>query len=116
MNAYQVSFPFSSQFSNFDDWNGNFIIWFGEQPIPYHTEKDWRQTASAIAALSFFEVYPIPHPDTFKTWQEWADEVALIINGASTPQNSNQVSWLNNFGGLVSWINNSSVTVPWIKQ
>ena len=83
LNAYQQSFPFSTEFARFEDWNGNFLIWFGEQPIPYNTEERWQETASAIAALSFFEVYPIPFPETFETWQDWADEVAQLINGKS---------------------------------
>ena len=82
-NYYQQSFPFSTQFTKFEDWNGNLIIWFGEQPIPYNTEERWKETASAVAALPFFEVYPLPYPDTYETWQNWADEVAELINGKS---------------------------------
>ena len=82
-NVYQQSFPFSSQFTTFGDWNGNLLLWFGEQPIPYNTEERWKETASTVAELPFFEVYPIPYPDTFEKWQDWADEVALLINGKS---------------------------------
>lgn len=117
MNAYQQSFPFSSEFSRFEDWNGNFIIWFGEQNIPYNNDERWKETAKVIASTSFFEVYPIPFPDTFERWQDWADEVAMIINGTSV-QNGvpNQVFWINNYGAFVDWINNSSAVVPWVKS
>jgi hypothetical protein len=28
-------------------------------------------------------VYPVPLPDTFDTWQDWAKEFTEIINGPS---------------------------------
>ena len=111
--SYQQSFPFSSEFNSFEDWNGNFIIWFGEQNIPYNTEKNWRETASEIAGTAFFEVYPIPFPDTFERWQDWADEVTELINGASVINTPNGVLWINNAGSIVSWTNNSGETVIW---
>jgi hypothetical protein len=30
-----------------------------------------------------FGTYPVPSPDTYTTWQEWAREFTTIINGPS---------------------------------
>lgn len=111
---YQQSFPFSTEFSTFEAWNGNFIVWFGEQNIPYNTEVNWRDTAYGIAGESYFAVYPIPFPDTFATWQDWADAVAEIINGRSFSTNpDNTVVWLDNYGNQVVWTNDILQIIPW---
>lgn len=82
-NQFQSYFPFSSQYSTWEDWNGNLIIWYGQETIPTASEADWRQAAEDIAELPTFAAYPVPTPDSFETWQEWADEFSLTINGPS---------------------------------
>jgi len=64
-----------------EDWNGNFLHYFGEEPVMYGTEEDWRLVAKNISQLTTFESYPVPDPDTFKTWQEWASALSFILNG-----------------------------------
>ena len=83
LNIFQQYFPFSSQYSTWEDWNGNLIIWYGQESIPSGPEEDWRMIAEEVAELPTFSAYPVPTPGSFETWQEWADEFSQIINGPS---------------------------------
>lgn len=77
----EQSFPFGVDYMTWESWNGNFIQWFGEQPIPFNEEINWRETAAVIASLPQFAPYPLPMPDIFVNWQDWASEVTNILNG-----------------------------------
>jgi hypothetical protein len=66
-----------------EDWNGNFLHYFGEEPVMYGTEEDWKLVAKNISQLTTFESYPVPDPDAFTTWQEWASALSFILNGPS---------------------------------
>lgn len=79
----QQFFPFNPELSSWEDWNGNFIIYYGQINIPHDTEENWKNTASVIASTFTFSAFPIPTPDTYDNWQDWANEVTLIINGKS---------------------------------
>jgi hypothetical protein len=68
---------------SWEDWNGNLIMYFGEEPIPYSPEIDWKVTANNVAQLPTFASYPVPIPETYENWQDWALEFTLIINGPS---------------------------------
>lgn len=80
--AFQQFFPFGSNMS-WEDWNGNLLMFYGEEPIPYHPEIDWKNTAKSVVQLVAFEAYPVPDPELFENWQDWADEFTFIINGPS---------------------------------
>ena len=80
---FQQFFPFNPNGMSWEDWNGNFILYYGQEPIAYHPEEEWQIVAAQIASLPTFNVYPIPMPDSFETWQDWALEVTQIINGKS---------------------------------
>lgn len=79
----QQSFPFGTDYMSWDDWNGNFAMWYGEEPIPVLSEEEWYEVANAICQLPTFLAYPVPNPDGFETWQDWAGAVSIIINGPS---------------------------------
>lgn len=79
----QQSFPMGTNYMSWESWNGAFIEWFGEQPIPYNEEENWRDTAVVICGLPNFAVYAIPGNDLFETWQEWAETATGAINGPS---------------------------------
>lgn len=80
--AFEQFFPFGSNMS-WEDWNGNLLMFYGEEPIPYHDELNWKSTAKSVVQLATFEVYPVPDPELFENWQDWADEFTFIINGPS---------------------------------
>lgn len=80
--SFEQFFPFGSNMS-WEDWNGNLISYYGEEPIAYHEEINWRETARGVSQLTTFEVYPVPNPDVYENWQDWANEFTLIINGPS---------------------------------
>jgi len=79
--ALQKFFPFVPDYMSWEDWNGNMLVFFDEEPIPYNTEEDWLITANNVAQLPSFASYPVPSGDTFPDWQSWAREFSLIING-----------------------------------
>ena len=64
------------------DWNGNLLHYFGEEPIPYYAdENNWRSTANSVVSLPSFATYLPPDPNNYETWQDWANEFTIIING-----------------------------------
>jgi len=82
--AFQRFFPFIPTNMSWEDWNGNLAIYYSEEPIPYTSEADWLETARNVSQLPSFSVYPVPDPTLFATWQDWANEFTLIINGPSS--------------------------------
>lgn len=78
---FQQHFPFSPEFSTWEEWNGNYILWYGQNNTEYQPEENWRTAADQIMQSSIFSQYPVPDPALYETWQEWAAEFALIING-----------------------------------
>ena len=80
---FQQFFPFNPNGMSWEEWNGNFIIYYGQEPIAYHPEEQWQVAAAQIASLPTFTVYPIPMPDSFENWRDWALQVTTIINGKS---------------------------------
>ena len=81
--AFQQFFPFTPNGMSWEDWNGNLIMFYGQEPIGYNTEDQWRETARGVGQLTTFEVYPVPNPDGYENWQDWALEFTEIINGPS---------------------------------
>lgn len=81
--AFQQFFPYTPNGMSWEDWNGNLIMFYGQEPIGYHPEDQWRETARGLNQLTTFEVYPIPSPDAYENWQDWALEFTEIINGPS---------------------------------
>ena len=80
---FNVFLPSIPEYMSWDDWNGTFVIYYGQEPLPILPEDQWREAADQIAALPTFAVYPIPGSGGFSTWQQWAREVTTIINGPS---------------------------------
>ena len=80
----QQFFPFVPSGMDWEAWNGNLVMYYSEEPIPYNTEVDWRITAKNVSQLPTFAAYPVPDPDLFQNWQDWAYEFTLIINGKTT--------------------------------
>ena len=76
-------FPYAPDYMSWEDWTGNLLVFYSENPIPFHSEEDWMMTANALAGLSTFSKYPVPTPETFPDWQSWAKEFTLIINGTT---------------------------------
>jgi hypothetical protein len=81
--SIQQFFPFVPQHMDWEAWNGNLIIFYSEESVPFHPEAEWQMTAKSVAQLPTFSAYPVPDPDLYPDWQTWADEFTLIINGPS---------------------------------
>jgi hypothetical protein len=79
--ALQQFFPFDPEGSDWESWNGNLIMFYGEEPIPYLPELDWGDVARSVAELPTFVNYPVPSPESYADWQSWAREFTEIING-----------------------------------
>jgi hypothetical protein len=81
--AIQQFFPFIPAGSDWQSWNGNLVMFYGQEPIPYMPEDDWKIVAKNVSQLPTFSAYPVPDPDLYAQWQDWASEFTLIINGPS---------------------------------
>jgi hypothetical protein len=82
--AFQTFFPFIPAGSDWQTWNGNLVMFFSEELIPYVIdEKEWKFVAKNVSQLPTFIVYPVPDPELYQNWQDWANEFTLIINGPS---------------------------------
>ena len=77
----QNVFPFLPQHTDWQTFNGNLIMYYGNQPIPITSENDWHITAKNLIQTPFFTAYNIPDPDQFQTWQDWANQFVILING-----------------------------------
>lgn len=83
--AVQTFFPFIPAGSDWQSWNGNLVMFFSEELIPYTTnELEWKFVAKNVSQLPTFMSYPVPDPDLYANWQDWASEFTLIINGPSS--------------------------------
>ena len=83
--AFQTFFPFIPAGSDWQSWNGNLVMFFSEELIPYTTnELEWKFVAKNVSQLPTFMSYPVPDPDLYANWQDWASEFTLIINGPSS--------------------------------
>lgn len=79
--AIQQFFPATPQFMAWEDWNGGLLHYYGEEPIPMLPEAEWRQVALSVGQLATFINYPVPSPDMYEHWQDWANDFSQIING-----------------------------------
>ena len=82
VSKFQKFFPFVPQYSSWEDFNGNLILYYGQELIAYSPEDAWRNTANGLAETATFSSYPLPNPEIYNTWQEWAAEFVLIVNGS----------------------------------
>jgi len=56
--SIQTFFPINPQYMSWEDWNGNFLHYFGEEPIMYGPEEDWKLVAKNISQLTTLKVIP----------------------------------------------------------
>lgn len=80
-NLFQTVFPFNPINSDWQTFNGNLIMYYGQNPIPITSEDDWTITAKNIAQTPSFMQYNIPGPEIFDSWQDWASQFIILING-----------------------------------
>ena len=79
--AFQQSFPYSPDYMSWEDWNGNMIHYFGEEPLPYVPEDNWQEFARVMGSLTTFSAYGFPGPETYDDWRDWAEAIIVIVNG-----------------------------------
>jgi hypothetical protein len=82
--AFQEFFPCLPDYMSWEDWNGNLIIYYSQEPIPYSEELLWQDTAKSVVELPTFAAYPVPDPFDYADWQTWAKDFTEIINGPSS--------------------------------
>lgn len=66
-----------------DNWNGNLLHYFGEEPIPYVSEENWDQVADYLSGLATFTNYNIPNSSGYSEWQQWANAFIEAVNGST---------------------------------
>jgi hypothetical protein len=82
-SSIQEFFPFNPIGSDWESWNGNLVMWYTQEAVGYHPENDWKLTAHNVAQSATFSAYPVPDPEKYDKWQDWAYEFTQIINGPS---------------------------------
>ena len=80
---FQQFFPCLPDYMDWEAWNGNLAIYYGQKNIKFADEENWKEGAYDILKSQTFNTYPVPLPDTYETWQEWANEFTTVINGPS---------------------------------
>jgi hypothetical protein len=83
MSGTQPFFPFLPAYSTWDDWLGNVAIYYNQELIPLVDEPNWKEAAKDIVELSTFASYPVPRPERYEDWQQWATDFTEQINGPS---------------------------------
>ena len=81
--AFEKFFPCVPDYMDWENWIGNVIIYYGQKNIEMTSEENWKIGAQNIVNSEAFAVYPVPNVDSYDNWQDWANEVTLIINGKS---------------------------------
>jgi len=69
------------QLATWEDWNGDLLHYFGEDPLPMVPEEEWRTLAYALTSLATFDNYAVPDPVLYENWQDWVSNLLFSING-----------------------------------
>jgi hypothetical protein len=77
----QTIFPFVPEQTDWQSFNGNLIMYYGQEPLPISNELNWHDTARNLVQFPAFASYGIPNPDLFENWQDWAQQFVLLVNG-----------------------------------
>lgn len=76
--------PFLAGDSTWENWNGNMLHYFGQEPLPYVGEESWRDFAHAMSALTTFSVYNVPDPEMYTDWRDWVQVTVGLVNGPTS--------------------------------
>ena len=76
--------PFLPDNEPWEDWNGSMLEYFGQEPIPYVVEEEWKDFAMAMIATPTFANYALPGPEGFERWQDWVMAIIGLINGPTS--------------------------------
>jgi hypothetical protein len=66
---------------SWEDWNGNMLHYYGEEPLPYVTEENWPEFARIMGSLTTFSAYGFPGPELYADWRDWVRAITTIVNG-----------------------------------
>jgi hypothetical protein len=66
---------------SWEEWNGNMLHYYGEEPLPYVAEENWPEFARMMGSLTTFSAYGFPGPETYSDWRDWASAIITIVNG-----------------------------------
>jgi len=72
------------EFNTWNDWHSNVGYVLAEQNLPFvEDEAEWHEFAKAFAEAPAFATYGLPEHDAYPTWQEWAKDLLVAINGST---------------------------------
>jgi hypothetical protein len=81
VTTFIQSIPFIAGDSTWEGWNGNMLHYFGQEPLPYLPEEQWRDFALTMIGLPTFSTFGLPGPESFETWQDWVTAIVGMVNG-----------------------------------
>jgi hypothetical protein len=77
------SFIYDPRFHTFDSWAALVLEEFSAQQLAAPTnEKNWKEWAVGLNAISLFNNQAIPDPMYFNDWRDWAAAVMGAFNTA----------------------------------
>ena len=78
------SIPFLAGNTTWENWNGNMLHYFGEEPLPYLPEVRWKEFAYYMIGLPTFSAYGLPSPEGYARWQDWVSAIIGMVNGPTS--------------------------------
>lgn len=66
---------------SFERWTGAVVQEYqtSASSVPHYHGGPWQDWAKKVALVPEFAVRPLPRPEQFTTWQEWANIFRLVL-------------------------------------
>jgi hypothetical protein len=77
-------FPYTPDYSTWEEFNGNLFLEYGQRNIIHSHEDHWQDTANGLVQSPPFATCPVPSPEGFSDWQSWAKAFIMVVNGANS--------------------------------
>ena len=78
---------YDPRYMNWNNWCALMAELFASQQLGTAPEEKWREWASGMASIGYFNSSGIPDPRGFRTWKEWAVRVVDALSVQPAIQN-----------------------------
>ena len=78
---------YDPRYMNWNNWCALMAELFASQQLGTAPEEKWREWASGMAGIGYFNSSGIPDPRGFRTWKEWAVRVVDALSVQPAIQN-----------------------------
>ena len=67
--------------TSWEDWHNSIAYVLAAEQLPTVDESRWQEFAQVLQESPVLDAYGLPEPESFATWQEWAQHLLVISNG-----------------------------------